>query len=147
MNSLDMPEAPESEFAKRHGHEYRPLQRVPLPKQPTTCANSNGPCRDDSQGDEYGQTSHAYEVCGNLELTTQEQEENSIDAAKEEIKFIKQQDVSSTRNALRLAQLAQETGRDTLARLGGQGERIHKYAKTWQWSQLLRSCVLTPKQH
>jgi protein transport protein SEC9 len=35
------------------------------------------------------------------------------------------QDVSSTRNALRLAQQAEETGRDTLARLGAQGERIH----------------------
>jgi hypothetical protein len=38
---------------------------------------------------------------------------------------MKQQDVSSTRNALRLAQQAEETGRDTLARLGAQGERIH----------------------
>ena len=45
--------------------------------------------------------------------------------SKNEIKFMKQQDVSSTRNALRLAQQAEETGRDTLARLGAQGERIH----------------------
>lgn len=38
---------------------------------------------------------------------------------------MKQQDVSSTRNALRLAAQAEETGRDTLGRLGAQGERIH----------------------
>lgn len=38
---------------------------------------------------------------------------------------MKQQDVSSTRNALRLAEQAEATGRDTLARLGAQGERIH----------------------
>lgn len=46
-------------------------------------------------------------------------------ATKSEIKFLKQQDVSSTRNALRLAEQAEETGRGTLHRLGAQGERIH----------------------
>ena len=38
---------------------------------------------------------------------------------------MKRQDVSSTRNALRIAQQAEETGRATLERLGEQGERIH----------------------
>src|SRR5262249_15520306 len=33
--------------------------------------------------------------------------------------------VSSTRNALRIAAQAEETGRSTLERLGAQGERIH----------------------
>ena len=46
-------------------------------------------------------------------------------AAKQEIRFIKQQDVSSTRNARRIAEQAEQTGRETLARLGAQGERIH----------------------
>ena len=40
---------------------------------------------------------------------------------------MKQQDVSSTRNALRIAQQIEETGRDTLSRLATQGERLHKY--------------------
>jgi hypothetical protein len=53
------------------------------------------------------------------------------DSKKNKIKFMKQQDVSSTRNALRLAQQAEETGRDTLARLGAQGERIHKYVHAY----------------
>ena len=38
---------------------------------------------------------------------------------------MKREDVSSTRNALRVAQQAEETGRATLERLGAQGERIH----------------------
>jgi hypothetical protein len=60
-------------------------------------------------------------------LTAEEQEEENVNADKQEIKFLKQQDVSSTRNALRLAQQAEETGRDTLARLGTQSESILKY--------------------
>jgi thiamine pyrophosphokinase len=67
-------------------------------------------------------------------LTAEEQEEENVNADKQEIKFLKQQDVSSTRNALRLAQQAEETGRDTLARLGAQGERLHKYDASMYWS-------------
>lgn len=59
------------------------------------------------------------------ELTAEEQEEEDVQAAKSEIRFIKQQDVSSTRNARRIAEQAELTGRETLARLGAQGERIH----------------------
>ncbi|OSS49622.1 hypothetical protein B5807_05885 [Epicoccum nigrum] len=73
----------------------------------------------------YGASSGGYGAYGDRELTAEEQEEEDITANKQEIKFMKQQDVSSTRNALRLAQQAEETGRDTLARLGAQGERIH----------------------
>jgi hypothetical protein len=58
-------------------------------------------------------------------LTAEEQEEEEVKASKDEIKFIKQQDVSSTRNARRIAEQAEATGRETLARLGVQGERIH----------------------
>ncbi|KAH0291101.1 hypothetical protein M436DRAFT_56255 [Aureobasidium namibiae CBS 147.97] len=58
-------------------------------------------------------------------LTAEEQEEEDVKASKDEIKFLKQQDVSSTRNARRIAEQAEATGRETLARLGVQGERIH----------------------
>ncbi|KAI5196352.1 plasma membrane snare protein-like protein [Aureobasidium subglaciale] len=58
-------------------------------------------------------------------LTAEEQEEEDVKASKDEIKFIKQQDVSSTRNARRIAEQAEATGRETLARLAGQGDRIH----------------------
>ena len=59
------------------------------------------------------------------ELTAEEQEEEDVQTAKQEIRFIKQQDVASTRNARRIAEQAEQTGRETLARLGAQGERIH----------------------
>lgn len=67
----------------------------------------------------------SYGAYGDRQLTAEEEEEEDIDAAKQEIKFIKQQDVSSTRNALRAAAEAEEVGRGTLARLGAQGERLH----------------------
>ncbi|KAF2277411.1 uncharacterized protein EI97DRAFT_449543 [Westerdykella ornata] len=85
-----------------------------------------GPSGMAPQSGAYGQEAPGgYGAYGDRQLTAEEQEEEDINAAKSEIKFIKQQDVSSTRNALRLAQQAEETGRDTLARLGAQGERIH----------------------
>ncbi|GIZ43803.1 hypothetical protein CKM354_000701600 [Cercospora kikuchii] len=59
------------------------------------------------------------------ELTAEEQEEEDVNATKQQIRFIKQQDVASTRNARRIAEQAEQTGRETLARLGAQGERIH----------------------
>lgn len=58
-------------------------------------------------------------------MTAEEEEEEDIAATKQEIRFMKQQDVSATRNALQAAAMAEETGRGTLARLGAQGERIH----------------------
>jgi len=42
------------------------------------------------------------------------------------------EDVSSTRNALRIAAQAEETGRETLARLGAQGEMIHETEKVFK---------------
>lgn len=42
---------------------------------------------------------------------------------------MKQEDVASTRNALRIAAQAEETGMATLARLGAQGERIYNTEK------------------
>lgn len=66
-----------------------------------------------------------YGSAPDRELTAEEQEDQDVNAAKQEIRFIKQQDVASTRNARRIAEQAEETGRETLARLGAQGERIH----------------------
>ena len=66
-----------------------------------------------------------YGSAPDRELTAEEQEDQEVDATKQEIRFIKQQDVASTRNARRVAEQAEQTGRDTLARLGAQGERIH----------------------
>jgi hypothetical protein len=67
----------------------------------------------------------SYGAYGERQLTAEEEEEEDITATKQEIRFMKQQDVASTRNALQVAAAAEESGRATLARLGDQGERIH----------------------
>lgn len=78
----------------------------------------------------YGdEANHGYEAYGDRQLTAEEEEEEDVQATKQEIRFIKQADVASTRNALRVAAQAEETGRDTLARIGAQGERIHNTEK------------------
>ncbi|PYH94176.1 hypothetical protein BO71DRAFT_399056 [Aspergillus ellipticus CBS 707.79] len=75
----------------------------------------------------YGGGSNGYNTSTYQErnLTAEEEEDEEIQTIKQDIRFIKQGDVASTRNALRVAAQAEETGRETLARLGAQGERIH----------------------
>lgn len=79
----------------------------------------------------YGGGSNEYNTSTYQErqLTAEEEEEEEIQNIKQEMRFIKQGDVASTRNALRVAAQAEETGRETLARLGAQGERIHDTEK------------------
>jgi hypothetical protein len=76
------------------------------------------------RGSNYG-SSGGYGAYSERQLTAEEQEEEDVTAAKQEIRFIKQQDVASTRNAYRIATMAEETARQTMARLGAQGESIH----------------------
>ena len=71
----------------------------------------------------------SYEAYGDRQLTAEEEEEEDIQATKQEMRFMKQADVSSTRNALAIAAQAEETGRGTLARIGVQGDRIHNTEK------------------
>jgi hypothetical protein len=74
----------------------------------------------------YGEQSGGYGAYGEeRQLTAEEEEEEDINATKQQIRFMKREDVSSTRNALQMAAQAEETGRSTLERLGAQGERIH----------------------
>ncbi|KAJ6135236.1 hypothetical protein N7512_000396 [Penicillium capsulatum] len=81
----------------------------------------------DGQQPSYGGGSNEYSMATfqDRQLTAEEEEEESIQATKQEMRFVKQGDVSSTRNALRVAAQAEETGRTTLARLGAQGELVH----------------------
>ncbi|TFK75733.1 hypothetical protein BDN72DRAFT_954882 [Pluteus cervinus] len=53
-----------------------------------------------------------------------EETEEDVEAIKKDIRWVKQESVNSTRNALRLAQEAEETGRNTLLRLGDQSEKL-----------------------
>ncbi|KAJ6028172.1 hypothetical protein N7540_003748 [Penicillium herquei] len=92
------------------------------------------PYSEGGQGGQQGQNQPAYGGGSNeysmakfedRQLTAEEEEEESVQATKQEMRHVKQGDVSSTRNALRVAAQAEETGRNTLARLGAQGELIH----------------------
>lgn len=108
--------------------QQQQLQQTMLPPENST-DNSYGNA---SSG--YGNTSAdsysgGYGASADRQLTEEEQEEEDVQTAKSEIKFIKQQDISSTRNARRIAEQAEATGRETLARLGQQGERIHNTEK------------------
>ncbi|EKV06444.1 Plasma membrane SNARE protein (Sec9), putative [Penicillium digitatum] len=80
----------------------------------------------------YGGGSNEYSMATFQErqLTAEEEEEQEVQATKNEMRFVKQGDVASTRNALRAAAQAEETGRATLARLGAQGESIHETEKS-----------------
>lgn len=59
------------------------------------------------------------------ELNAEEAEEEDINATKQNIRAIKQDDVATTRRLLQIADEAEQSGRNTLERLGAQGERIH----------------------
>lgn len=85
--------------------------------------------QDSQPGAHGGGNGSSYEAYGDRQLTAEEEEEEDVQATKQEIRLMKQADVSSTRNALRIAAQAEETGRNTLARIGAQGERIHNTEK------------------
>ena len=51
-------------------------------------------------------------------------DDEDVEAIKQEIRFTKQESLSSTRNAIRIASEAEETGRNSLTRLGGQSEKL-----------------------
>ncbi|KAF9459934.1 synaptosome-associated proteinsynaptosomal-associated protein 25 [Collybia nuda] len=53
-----------------------------------------------------------------------EENDDDIEGIKTQTRFIKQESVNSTRNALRLAREAEETARNTLTRLGDQSEKL-----------------------
>ncbi|THH15980.1 hypothetical protein EW146_g4586 [Bondarzewia mesenterica] len=51
-------------------------------------------------------------------------DEEDVEGIKQQTRFLKQDSVNSTRNALRLAREAEETGRNTINRLGVQSEKL-----------------------
>ncbi|AOA62710.1 t-SNARE [Komagataella phaffii CBS 7435] len=58
------------------------------------------------------------------------EEEEEVEAIKQDIKFTKQQSVGSTRNTLRMAQEAEQSGQNTLGVLGSQSERLYNVERT-----------------
>ncbi|KAJ6610026.1 hypothetical protein B0H10DRAFT_2061668 [Mycena sp. CBHHK59/15] len=53
-----------------------------------------------------------------------EENEEDVEGIKKQTRYVKQESVNSTRNALRLAREAEDTARNTLNRLGTQSERL-----------------------
>ncbi|KAL0951144.1 hypothetical protein HGRIS_007879 [Hohenbuehelia grisea] len=53
-----------------------------------------------------------------------EENDEDVEGIKQQTKYVKQESVNSTRNALRLAREAEETARNTLNRLGDQSEKL-----------------------
>ncbi|PPR06876.1 hypothetical protein CVT24_011566 [Panaeolus cyanescens] len=53
-----------------------------------------------------------------------EETEEDVEGIKQQTRFVKQESVTSTRNALRMAREAEETARSTLGRLGDQSEKL-----------------------
>lgn len=51
-------------------------------------------------------------------------DEDDVEGIKQQTRFVKQESVTSARNALRLAREAEETGRNTLQRLGEQSGKL-----------------------
>jgi protein transport protein SEC9 len=101
-------------------------QNTQLP--PENAQPGGGYGRDDGYGarsDGYSGESGGYGAYADRQLTAEEEEEEDITATKQEIRQMKRDDVSSTQRALAIAAQAEETGRNTLARLAAQGERIH----------------------
>lgn len=88
---------------------------------------------------EYGKQNYSYNynaghefdtVLEEEEKTEQDQEDEDVEAVKQQIRFTKQQSAASTRNALRHAAEAEESGRNTLGMLGSQGERLYNIHST-----------------
>ncbi|KAG7089929.1 hypothetical protein E1B28_011561 [Marasmius oreades] len=53
-----------------------------------------------------------------------EEDDDDVEGIKKQTRFVKQESVNSTRNALRLAREAEETARGTVEKLGDQSERL-----------------------
>ncbi|KAH7883620.1 hypothetical protein F5I97DRAFT_1968960 [Phlebopus sp. FC_14] len=58
------------------------------------------------------------------EPTPGEENDEDVEGIKQQTRFLKQESVNSTRNALRLAREAEETARGTMGRLGDQSEKL-----------------------
>lgn len=82
----------------------RAKERVQKQEQQQMGYGQPPPYEEGGQEGGYGGSSGpSYEAYGDRHLTAEEEEEEDVQATKQQIRFIKQEDVSSTRNALRMA--------------------------------------------
>ncbi|KAK3675649.1 Protein transport protein S9 plasma membrane t-SNARE [Recurvomyces mirabilis] len=90
---------------------------------PATNPEQNGDSSYENSGG-YGAPG-AYGYGEERELTAEEIEDQEVQGTKDQIRDLKRSDVSATRNAIRITEQIEQTGRDTLARLGRQGDMLH----------------------
>lgn len=79
------------------------------------------------RGNGYDQYQHqAYDVAQEppRERTAQEEEDDEVEAVKQQTRFTKQESLASTRNALRIARETEDTATGTLLKLGEQSDKL-----------------------
>ena len=85
---------------------------------------------DDRDDRSYTSSHQQYQQQGGgQEVQEVQEEDEDVEAIKQEMRFTKQESLASTRNAIRIAAEAEEQGRDTLAKLGTQSERLASVEK------------------
>lgn len=72
------------------------------------------------QGGAPGGSHDAYGGGGHQEQQFENEEDEEVEGIKQQTKFVKQESLASTRNAVRIAREAEETARATLDKLGDQ---------------------------
>lgn len=56
-----------------------------------------------------------------------DEEEEEVEGIKQQLRFVKQESLASSRNAVRIAREAEETARATLDKLGDQSGEYHSF--------------------
>ncbi|KAH3673605.1 hypothetical protein WICPIJ_009722 [Wickerhamomyces pijperi] len=69
------------------------------------------------------------------EQRAQMEEDEEVEGIKTDIKFLKQESVASTRNTLRMARQAEESGKNTMGMLGHQSESLYQTEKLLSLSE------------
>lgn len=99
-------------------------------REEAVAAGQEAPSQDNSYANAdsgYGAPgSYGYGDDSGREKTAEELEEEDVGAKKDLIYTTKKETVQTSRRALQIAEQSEQIGRETLARLGQQGDRIHR---------------------
>ncbi|BGP36387.1 Protein transport protein S9 plasma membrane t-SNARE [Rhodotorula kratochvilovae] len=91
---------------------------APPPGQGHPGFDARGPQQQGGGYNPYG------EQGGQQEQQFENEEDEEVEGIKQQMRFVKQESLASTRNAVRIAREAEETARATLDKLGEQSDRI-----------------------
>ncbi|KAL8278618.1 hypothetical protein RQP46_008910 [Phenoliferia psychrophenolica] len=75
-------------------------------------------------GGQYGNDNGGDEYSNQGQQQEEDPEEEEVEGIKQQMRFVKQESLASTRNAVRIAREAEETARATLDKLGDQSDRF-----------------------